>query len=108
MEGTLLTGAYRCRLLDTRDGDGYVKLLPRDAALNVDSGVSTLGGDPRPIPEVLGRMAIRSGIGGIPHGPTTVITAAHLGCGRLSSFTKWSMAYASVSCARNLLFGVAT
>lgn len=66
-----LKGRY-CRLLDTKDWDGYADLFTRDATLNVDTGVSTLGGDPQPIPEVRGRMAIRSGISGMLGSATTV------------------------------------
>ncbi len=56
-----LKGRY-CRFLDTKDWDGFANLFTRDATLNVDTGVSTMGGDPRPIPEVRGRAGIRSSI----------------------------------------------
>lgn len=66
-----LKGRY-CRLLDTKDWEGYANLFTREATLNVDTAVSTMGGDPQPIPEVRGRHEIRSGISGMLHGATTV------------------------------------
>ena len=66
-----LKGRY-CRLLDTKDWDGYANLFTRDATLNVDTGVSMMGGDPRPILEVRGRATIRSAISTSLQNATTV------------------------------------
>lgn len=65
-----LKGRY-CRLLDTKDWDGFANLFTRDATLNVDTGVSTMGGDPRPMPEMRGRAAIRSNIASMLNSATT-------------------------------------
>lgn len=56
-----LKGRY-CRLLDTKDWDGYGNVYARDATLIADTGVSTMGGDPKSIPEIRGRAEIQSGI----------------------------------------------
>lgn len=61
--------ARYCRLLDTKDWDGYANLFTRNATLNVDMAVSTMGREPRPIPEVRGRADIRVAI------PRTLDTA---------------------------------
>lgn len=64
--------ARYCRFLDTKDWDGYANLFAHDATLDVDTGVSTSGGDPRPIPQQCGRLAIRSGISGTLRDAITV------------------------------------
>lgn len=51
-------GAY-CRTIDTKDWDGYANLFTKDAVMNVDTGISTQGGDPKPQPEVRGRENIK-------------------------------------------------
>ena len=66
-----LKGRY-CRVLDTKDWDGYGNIFTRDATLNVDTGVGTMGGDPQPIPEVRGRAEIQSSISRMLHGTITV------------------------------------
>lgn len=66
-----LKGRY-CRLLDTKDWDGYANLFTRAATLNVDTGVTTMGGDPCPLPEVRGRADIRSSMSSVLHSASTV------------------------------------
>lgn len=64
--------ARYCRLLDTKDWNGWGKLFTREATLNVDTGVSTGGGDPKPMAELRGRAAIQSAISVALHDATTV------------------------------------
>lgn len=53
-----LKGRY-CLCIDLKDWPGYGELYTKDAILNCDTAVSTMGRDPKPQPEVRGRDAIR-------------------------------------------------
>ncbi len=64
--------ARYCRLMDTKDWDGYGNLYARDATLNCDTGVSTMGGDPKPIAEIRGRTEIQSNISNMLNSAITV------------------------------------
>jgi hypothetical protein len=67
-----LKGRY-CLYLDLKDWQAYADLFAVDATLVTDSAVSTNGQDPKPLPEIRGRGAIRTFLAKLlPSGSTTV------------------------------------
>ncbi|MEA3300202.1 MAG: nuclear transport factor 2 family protein [Pseudomonadota bacterium] len=51
--------AKYCYYIDLKDWDGYAGLFTRDASLVTDTAVSSRGEDPKSLPAVRGRDAIR-------------------------------------------------
>lgn len=96
------------RLLDIKGRGSYFKAFTRDDTL--DPGVSTLGGDPRPVPEVHEQMAIRSGIGACRMVLLQFTTAAYLGRGGRFAlvFETWLHGAPRRRCARGVLFDLTT
>ena len=52
--------ARYCLHIDLKQWDEYAALFASDATMNVDTAVTTRGGDPQALPEVRGRAAIRA------------------------------------------------
>ena len=50
--------ARYCLHIDLKQWDEYAELFATDATMNVDTAVTTRGGDPQALPEVRGRAAI--------------------------------------------------
>jgi ketosteroid isomerase-like protein len=64
--------ARYCLYIDYHEWDNYADLFTEDATLDTDSGVSVLGGDPKPIPQLKGRVAIRKFIDELLNHASTV------------------------------------
>jgi SnoaL-like domain len=64
--------ARYCLCIDYKDWQGYGELFAIQASLITDTAVSTNGQDPKSLPEVRGRDAIRSYVAGQLVGSSTV------------------------------------
>ena len=64
--------ARYCYYIDLHEWDNYANLFTEDATLDTDVAVSTMGRDPKPLPQVKGRAAIRGFIDELLQNASTV------------------------------------